>query len=148
MGGLVEGKGVSMVRKALRAGVFAALGMIVLVGSYGIATSADDKVPEVSTIMMKSFGKEGFKSQIQAAVKGEKWEDANKLAKEWNELGGSIGKNKAPKGEAKSWEELCKKFADNTKAIVEGTDKKDAKAVTKAIGSFNCNNCHKAHKGA
>jgi hypothetical protein len=137
-----------MVRKALRAGVFAALGMIALVGSYGVATSADEKVPEISTVMQKSFGKDGFKSQITAAVKGEKWEDANKLAKEWNDTyGAAIGKNKPPKGEAKSWEELCKKFSENTKAIVEGTDKKDAKAVTKAIGAFNCGACHKAHKG-
>ena len=136
-----------MVRKALRAGVFAALGMIVLVGTYGVATSADDKVPEISTVMQKSFGKEGYKASIVAAVKGEKWEDASKLAKEWNELGEVIGKNKPPKGEAKSWEEHTKKFADNTKAILEGSDKKDAKAVTKAIGSFNCGACHKAHKG-
>jgi hypothetical protein len=137
-----------MVRKMLRACAFAALGLLAVMFTYGVANTAEDeKVPEVSAIMAKSFGKkDSYKVNISAAVKGEKWEDAQKLAKEWNDLGMSIGKNKAPKGEAKSWDDQCMKFADNTKAIVDGTEKKDAKAVTKAIGSFNCGGCHKAHK--
>lgn len=137
-----------MVRKTIQASIFAALGLIGIMSTYSVATTAEDKVPDVSTIMSKSFGKGGYKTTVAAAVKGEKWEDATKLAKEWNDLGTAIGKNKPPKGEAKSWEEQCTKFSDSTKAIVDATDKKDAKAATKAIGSFNCGACHKAHKGS
>ncbi len=136
-----------MVRKMIQASMFAALGLVALMVSYSVANTAEDKVPDVSTIMSKSFkGKDSYKTAVGAAVKGEKWEDAQKLAKEWNELGTSIGKNKAPKGDDKSWEEHTKKFAENTKAISEGAENKDAKAVNKAIGSFNCGGCHKAHK--
>jgi hypothetical protein len=135
-----------MVRKMMRAGVFAALGMIAMLGSYGVAVSADEKAPDIGTIMTKSFGKEGYKATVGAAVKGEKWEDAAKLAKEWNDLGAALGKNKCPKGDAKSWEKMCAAFADSTKAVLAATEKKDAKAATKAIGSFNCGGCHKAHK--
>ena len=137
-----------MVRKMLRACACAALGMVAVLFSYGVATPAEDKVPDIGTIMSKSFKKDGYKSTITAAVKGEKWEDAQKLAKEWNDLGASIGKNKPPKGEDKAWAEQCTKFADTTKAIVDGAEKKDSKAVTKAISSFNCMGCHKAHKGS
>jgi len=138
-----------MIRKALQAGVFAALGMLAIVGSYGVANSADDKVPDIDTIMSKSFEKEtGYKFTVAAAVKGEKWEDATKLAKEWNQLGQALGKNKVPKGDAKSWTKLCAAFGDSTKAVLDASEKKDAKAATKAIGSFNCGGCHKAHKGA
>ena len=34
-----------------------------------------------------------------------------------------------------------------TKGVLEGTEKKDAKAVTKAMSTINCGACHKAHKG-
>jgi hypothetical protein len=144
-----------MVRKMLRAGLFAALGLIGMVATYGVAMSANaDKVnvnadADISDVMKKSFkDKDAYNKTIPAAVKGEKWEDAAKLAKEWNELAMALAKNKPPKGEAKSWEKLCGGFVDNTKTILEGAEKKDAKVVTKAIGSFNCMACHKNHKGS
>lgn len=136
-----------MVRKMLRAGVFAALGLIAMMATYGVAVTAEDKVPDISTIMSKSFkGKDSLKTSISADVKGEKWEDAHKLAKEWSDLGAALGKNKPPKGDQKSWDELTKKFADNTKALLDATDNKDAKAANKALGSFDCKTCHTAHK--
>ncbi len=138
-----------MVRKMLRAGLFAALGMIAMLASYGVANTAEDKVPDISTIMQKSFkGKDSLKASITADVKAEKWEDAQKLAKEWSELGAALGKNKAPKGDPKSWDELSKKFADNTKAVSDAVEKKDGKAATAAIGAIgsSCGACHKAHK--
>lgn len=135
-----------MVRKFIRAGLFAALGALALTLSYGAVVAQDKKAADVSTIMQKSFGKGGYKTSIPAAVKDAKWDDAAKLAKEWAELGAGIGKNKAPKGEAKSWEEQCAKFVDATKAVVKAAEAKDDKAVGKAIGGFNCGGCHKAHK--
>ncbi len=136
-----------MIRKLLNAGVFAGLGVVAMLATYGTANSANLLAdPEVSEIMKKSFGKGGLKTSVAAAVKGEQWDDAAKLAKEWVELGAALGKNKAPKGDAKSWEKQCGGFANATKAILAATEKKDAKAATKAIGSFNCGGCHKAHK--
>jgi hypothetical protein len=143
----------SMVRKMLRASVTAALGLIAMMATYGMATTAsmagnaEDKVPDISTIMTKSFkGKDSLKGSISADVKGEKWEDAQKLAKEWSDLGASLGKNKPPKGDAKSWEDLTKKFAESTKAISEAAEKKDKSAITKAMSTFDCKTCHSAHK--
>lgn len=135
-----------MLRKFVRASLCAAFGMAALLFTYGATTGADEKDADISTIMKKSFGKDGYKSTVVAAAKGEKWEDAQKLAKEWAALGKVMAKNKAPKGEAKSWEDQCGKFADATKAIVKATEDKDAKAVSKSVGGFNCGGCHKAHK--
>jgi len=144
-----------MVRKMLRAGVFAALGLIAMMATYGAANTAgaadtaEDKVPDISAIMTKSFkGKDSLSKSVGADAKGEMWEDAQKLAKEWSDLGAALGKNKPPKGESKSWDELTKKFADNTKAIYDAADKKDAKAISKALSSFDCKTCHTAHKGS
>jgi hypothetical protein len=138
----------SMVRKMLRAGVFALMGVIGVMATYGAATSANTADAEISEVMKKSFGKGGLKSQIVTAVKGEQWEDATKLAKEWNSLGEALGKNKPPKGDGKSWEKLCGGFSEATKGVLAGAEKKDAKAVNKAMGTINCKRCHDTHKGS
>ena len=135
-----------MVRKILRTGVVATLGLIAMLATVGAASTADDKVPDISTIMSKSFGKGGLKMTIATDVKGEKWEDAAKLAKDFEELGSALGKNKPPKGDPKSWDDLTKKFAESAKAVHEAADKKDPKAVKDAMATINCGNCHKAHK--
>jgi hypothetical protein len=134
----------SMVRKLLRAGVFALMGVIGIIATYGAATSAEAEV-EIGEVMQKSFGKKGYKNAIVAAVKNAEWVDAAKSAKEWNELAAALGKNKPPMGDVKSWETECKKFGDSTKAILAATEKKDAAGV-KAAMRFNCMGCHKAHK--
>lgn len=134
-----------MFRKSVRAAIFAFLGMLATIGGENAARSADDKA-DISTIMTKSFGKDGYKVAILAAVKNEKWDDAAKLAKEWSNLGQLLGKNKPLKGDAKAWEKACAAFADNTKAVLAGTEKKDPKAISKAIGSFSCGVCHKAYR--
>ncbi|MBM3983259.1 MAG: hypothetical protein FJ304_23905 [Planctomycetes bacterium] len=135
-------------RKMLKVTLAASLGLLAVVFAVGgsTTTAAEDKTPAVSEIMKKSFGKGGFKSAIPAAAKDGKWDDAQKLAKEWNDLGKVIGKNKPPKGEDASWKEQCAKFGDATKAILKATEDKDAKAVNKSVGGFNCGACHKAHK--
>jgi len=135
-----------MVRKLLRSGVFALMGVIGMVASYGAALSANAADAEISEVMKKSFGKDGFKATISAAAKGEKWEDAAKSAKAWNELAMALGKNTPPKGDGKAWEAECKKFCESTKAILDAAEKKDSKALKTAM-SFNCMGCHKAHKG-
>ncbi len=137
-----------MVRKALKvtfAGAIGLLALVVAVGSTG--TAAEDKTVDTSTIMKKSFkDKNNYSAAVKAAAKDGKWEDATKLAKEWAALGAALGKNKPNKGEAKGWEEQCAKFVDTTKAIVKACEDKDAKAVNKSAGAFNCAGCHKAHR--
>jgi hypothetical protein len=135
-----------MLRKLVRAGTFALMGVIGMVASYGMALSANTADADISEVMKKSFGKDGFKTTITKAVKGEKWEDAAKSAKEWNELAAALGKNKAPRGEVKSWEKLCDGFVEATKGVLTGAEKKDAKAVTKAMNAINCKMCHDTHK--
>ncbi len=136
-----------MVRKLSRVALAGAMGALAVVLSVnGTMTQAEDKVPAVNEIMKKSFGKGGYKASITAAAKDGKWEEAQKLAKEWNELGKVIGKNKPNKNEGKAWEEQCTKFAENTKAVLKATEDKDAKAVSKGVGSFNCKACHDSHK--
>jgi hypothetical protein len=132
----------------MRAGVFGALGVLAMMASFGLAAPLEDKTADTSTIMTKSFGKGGYKMSVAAAAKAGEWDAAQKLAKEWTTLSADLGANKPPKGDIKSWETQCKKFVESTKAVYEGTEKKDPKAVTKAIGSINCGNCHKAHKGS
>jgi hypothetical protein len=137
----------SMLRKMIRAGVSALIGVIAVIATYGAAISADAAPDaDIGEVMQKSFGKRGYKNAIASAVKSAKWEDAAKVAKEWNELAAELGKNKPPKGDQKAWETECKKFGDNTKAVLTATEKKDAKGVTAAM-RFNCMGCHKAHKG-
>lgn len=134
-----------MLRKMIRAGAFALMGVIGILATYGAATSADAADAEISEVMKKSFGKGGYKSSITNSVKGSKWEDAAKSAKEWNELAAALGKNKPPMGDIKGWEAQCKKFGTSTKAILAATEKKDASGV-KAAMRFDCMGCHKAHK--
>jgi hypothetical protein len=136
----------SMLRKMIRASLFALVGVVGTVATYGAAMPADAADVEISDVMQKSFGKAGYKSAVSAAVKSSKWDDAAKSAKEWNELAAALGKNKPPRGDSKAWEAECKKFGDATKAILTATEKKDARGVTAAM-RFNCMGCHKAHKG-
>jgi cytochrome c556 len=138
-----------MVRKMLRAGVVAALGMVAVMAGYGVATSADDKVPEISEIMIKGHkGTDAFLAKIKSEVKGEKWEDATSHAKALAVFGEALGKNKPPKGDEKSWKDLTEKYSANTKAVLAGVEKKDAKAANTALGAIggSCGGCHKAHK--
>lgn len=138
-----------MLRKLLRVTVAGLLGLGAAVICYNASNAADEKVPDIKLIMKKSFGKkDGYNVTIPAAAKSGKWDDATKLAKEWTDLGVALGKNKAKKGEVKSWEEQCTKFCDNTKVVLKACEDKDAKAVDASLKTINtsCGACHKPHK--
>lgn len=143
-----------MLRKCIRASMFAAFGtMAVLLAVGGGATRADDKkddkLPDISEIMKKGHAKsDGYIAKIKGAAKDGKWDDATMYAKDLNILGAALGKNKPTKGDEKSWKTLTDKYATNTKAALEGAEKKDAKAVNSALGAIgmSCGGCHKAHK--
>lgn len=136
-----------MVRKMLRAVLFSGFGIIAMMATYGMAIPADEKTPDIKTIMDKSFkNKDSYKATISADAKAGKWEDAEKIAKEFAEMGTALGKNKPPKGDDKAWETASKKFASTTKALYEATEKKDATAATAALKGFDCAGCHKAFR--
>lgn len=144
-----------MVRKFIRASLFAALGLFAIALSYGAAASAgqdkkdkkEDPVPDISEIMLKGHkGTDAYIARIRTAAKGEKWEDAQKYAKTLAFFGENLGKNKPPKGDAESWAKLTKKYEETTKAVYKGTQDKDLKAVNAGLAGIDCKGCHTAHR--
>jgi cytochrome c556 len=148
---------VPMVRKLIRASLFAALGSMAMILSFGAAASnaqdkkgdkKSDKIADIHDIMSKVHGKEGAFGKLKAAVKGMKWEDAATYTKEVSTLAADLPKNDPPRGDKKSWEKLATKYHDSVKAAAEGVEKKDAKAAGTALGAIGgmCKTCHDSHK--
>jgi hypothetical protein len=141
-----------MLRKLIRASFFAAFGAVAVAIAYGSVATAgqkdkENKVPTISEIMTQGHkGTDAYIAKIRGAAKDGKWEEAEKYAKTLAFFGENLGKNKPPKGDAKSWEMFCKAYTEATKAVYKGTMDKDAKAVNKSLGGINCGGCHKAHK--
>ncbi len=140
-----------MVRKLLRVSLMAALGLMATMLAYGAATASpqDKDLPDIKEIMIKGHkGTDAYLGKIKTAVKGEKWEDAQKYAKTLAVFGEALGKNKPAKGDADSWKTLTEKYATSTKALADAADKKDAKAANTALGAIggSCGACHKVHK--
>jgi hypothetical protein len=109
----------------------------------------DDKPATISEIMKK--GHAGAKSLIKgigAQVKEGKWSDAEDGAKTLKFFGESLGKNKPNKGDDESWKKLSGEYKDQTVAVFEGVEKKDAKAAGDALGKIgkSCKGCHDMHK--
>jgi hypothetical protein len=131
-----------MVRKL--GAVVAGLAVVVLCLSAG----ADEKTPTIKEVMKSVAGKEGLCAKCNTAGKGEKWEDAQKLAKQLSECGVALTKTKCPKGDADSWKKLTKAYCENTAAVKKAADDKDTKAFGAAIKTFtgSCKGCHDAHK--
>lgn len=132
-----------MVRKA----GMAFIGMFALVLVLGSAV-ADEKGPTIKQVMKATTGKNGLCAKCSTAAKGEKWEDAQKLAKELSACGEALTKTKCPKGDGSSWAKLTKQFSEQTKAIAKAADDKDSKAFGGAVKAFtgSCKGCHDAHK--
>jgi len=133
--------------KKLRVVSVVALVAFALTVSVGGLFAADDKVPTISEIM--KVGHAGGKSlitKIKTSVKGAKWDDAKAPADALKVFGEALGKSKPEKGDAASWKKLSAKYLESTAAVAAGVEKKDAKAVTTALGKINCAECHKVHK--
>lgn len=142
-----------MVRKCIRAALFAALGVVTMTLAYGAATATagqkDDKIPTVKEIMAQGHkGTDSLLAKLKGEVKDGKWDDAVTHAKALNVFGVALGKNKPSKGDEKSWKELTDKYTASTKDLVAAAEKKDGKAATAALGAIggSCGACHKAHK--
>src|SRR5207253_2447885 len=115
-----EGEGVPMLRKFIRASLFATLGLMAVVLAYGASSASaddkkDEKVPTISEIMTKGHkGTDAYIAKIRAEAKAEKWDDAKEHAKTLAFFGENLGKNKPPKGDDKSWKTLTEKYAETT----------------------------------
>jgi hypothetical protein len=101
--------------------------------------AADDKPKyDIETIMEKAHDKDN--GLYKKVVDGKADADEKKqLLDYYTEL----GKNKPPKGDAKSWKEKTTALVSAAKQIVDGKDA-GVKDLKKAA---NCMACHKVHKG-
>lgn len=142
-----------MTRKLVQVGLCAALGVAAVALSFGPSAAANQKAEKKLSI--KEIMKAGHKgddanmAKVTLAVKDGKWEDAQKYAKELADNGALLPKGMPKRGEAASWEEKSKKYAENTKALFEAATKKDAtttKAALETLGA-SCKACHDNHKG-
>lgn len=121
---------------------------LLVVSMYGIA--ADDKTPDIETVMKKVNGGKGLHKSVAADLKARTidWAAVAKKTKEYSELASALGKNEPPKGEKKSWDKLTKEYADNAKALNTAAEKKDKSATAAAHAKFMrmCKPCHDTHK--
>lgn len=131
-----------MVRK------FGALAAGLAVIALCLSATAADKEPTIKDVMKTVSGKGGACKSCAEAAKGEKWEDAQKLAKQMAECGVALTKTKCPKGDAESWTKLTKKYCEDVAAVSKAADSKDSKAFDTALKTFttSCKTCHDAHK--
>lgn len=144
-----------MVTKLTRVTLAAAFGLTILALAGGVSATAQDKkddkkVPPVKEIMKAGHkGDDAHMAKVVLAVKDGKWEDAQSHAKDLADNGTLLGKNTPKKGDPKSWEKLTTKYADNTKALYEATQKKDADASKAALENLgaSCKECHSVHRG-
>ena len=136
----------SMVR---RVAACVAVGGLALALSAG-STAADDKekVYKINEIMKRHTGSKSLLKGITAQVKAGDWEGAQDGAKLFKAFGESLGKNSPEKGDAASWKKLADAYKENTKAVYEAAEKKDAKEVTANLGKIqkSCKACHDSHK--
>jgi hypothetical protein len=161
-----------MFRKVLQSGVFALVGVVGVLATYGWAMSVNKAASisdvmkasfgkgdaghsvfcgvasSISDVMKASFGKGGFKAKITAAVKSKDYEEVAKLAQGWVDCVKNLLENKPPRGDEKAWQERASKFLKITEELVTAATNKDGKAVNAhlaAIGKL-CGDCHKNHK--
>jgi len=123
---------------------------VVLFSSSTQMTAADKDVPNIEDIMKivnkpKGLHKTVGKALEEATVN---WDDVTKMTKQYSELADALPKNKCPKGDAKSWDKLCKSYADDAKALNAAAGKKDKEAAKVAFGKLNksCQGCHDEHR--
>ena len=144
-----------MLRKMLKVALVGAFGLmaVVLAESATVRAQDKDKKEEKKTtkqIMSAAHkGDDALAAKVTLAVQDAKWEDAQKFAKQLAAGGALLPKATPPRGDAKSWETLSTKYAENTKALFEATDKKDTDTAKAGLETINgsCKACHMSHKG-
>ncbi len=126
-------------RHGLRYG--AAALMVMAFAGLTVCGAGDEKPKyDIETIMDKAHGEKNDK--LLKKVLDGKADAAEK--KQLLELYTELGKNKPPKGDAKSWKDKCDALVSATQEVVDGKDK----GVGDLKKASNCGACHKAHKGS
>ncbi|HKI36073.1 MAG TPA: hypothetical protein VKA46_29725 [Gemmataceae bacterium] len=125
-------------RQGLR---FAAAALLAVAFAGMTVFGAGDDKPkyDIETIMDKAHGEDNDK--ILKKVQDGKASDAEK--KQLLELYTELGKNKPPKGEAKSWKEKTTALVSAAKEVVDGKEE----GVAHLKKAANCKGCHSVHKG-
>ena len=143
-----------MLRKLLKVTLAGTVGVLALALAQSENVRAEDKKEDkkLTTKQIMGAGHKGADAlfgKVQAALKAKKLEDAAEPAKELAANGSLFPQATPPKNpDAPSWKELAGKYAENTKALADAVDKKDADAAAKAAKAIggSCGACHKSHK--
>ena len=143
-----------MLRKLMKVTVAGVFGLLAVALAQSGTIKAQDKKDEkkLTTKQIMGAGHKGADAlfaKVKTAVEAKKWADAAEPAKDLAANGSLFPKATPPKGEAKSWEDLAGKYAENTKALGDAVEKKDEAAAKKALGAIggSCKGCHDNHKG-
>jgi hypothetical protein len=136
-----------MFRKLMQCSVFALMGVVGVLATYGWAISANTAA-SISDVMRASFDKGGFKTKIAEAAKSKNYDEAAKLAKDWVACVENLLQNKPPKGDEAAWKARAEKFLKITRDILAAAEKGDGKGINAGIGAVSklCGDCHKNHK--
>jgi hypothetical protein len=129
-------------------GGLVAAGAMIAVSFGGAFADDKEKTYSIEEIMKKGHGSKGLLKGIAAEAKASKWEDAQRDAVLLKAFGVALGKNKPEQGSAASWKKLTEQYKENTVAVYNAAEKKDAKATLAALGKIqkSCGSCHKQHK--
>jgi cytochrome c556 len=129
--------------------VLALLALAVL--STGPAGAADE-TPSIKDVMGKLHkGANSPLGLLKAELKSASpdWDKIQKSTKDFVILGASLAKNDPPKGDVASYKALATNYFNNSKALDDAAQAKDAAAAKAAFNklSASCKECHTAHKG-
>ena len=142
-----------MLRKLQKVATAGVLGLLAIAFANGGAIEAQEKKEKKLTakqIMAAGHkGADALFAKVKTAIEGKKWTDAAAPAKGLADNGALFPKAAPAKGDAKSWEDLAGKYAENTKALADAVEKKDEAAAKKAMGAIggSCKACHDNHRG-
>lgn len=125
------------------------VGLLVAFTAVG-AAAWDDKVPDIHTIMSKGNKKNGLRDKIVADVRKSSpdWATVQTHAKDFYALAEALPKNKAPKGEADSWNKLANEYVKVVGEMNEAAQKKNKDKVLAANQQLmkSCKACHDLHQ--
>lgn len=122
---------------------------IVLTTTADAQGDKDKKVPTIKQIMKTAnAGKNCLKAKYEKAFEDKNWDDAAKIAKDWEACAENLVKNKPAKGDKEDWEKASNAYTKAVKTIAEATGKKEEKPIQTALGYIgtSCKKCHSAHK--
>jgi cytochrome c556 len=119
--------------------VAVATSLVVYLGS----SKAEDKPVDIKGCM-------GSQNKVRELAKAKTidWDEVGPKVKTWLTAAEDLGKNKPPRGDDKSWKELCDKYLTNVKAVDEAAEKKDGPALNKSLATIQgtCMGCHSKHR--